>query len=310
MTARKRAVTVRFAGKGSTMGMMGNGVLLRLHRGKLAFSMVLLAVASLLLGFVGATSVRAVGAPEVAIAVAPKHSDRVGTAADTPAHYSWEVTCGSAVDCPDLQVSVALPEPLQLADPITQVPGREVGFDPNTREYTVKFQDSLGDGRIGLAAGALRTIELALVFPADAGVVDGQEFELGIRVNALGATEVRERAWLLAEVPPPVVDPAPADPSTPADPSAPADPSEPADPSTPADPSEPPDPNAPVLDEAPAVLAPQAAASDSEVSITKAANVTSVQPGQEFKYTITAGCSSLTTPCLGFNVTGYPAGRI
>lgn len=44
-------------------------------------------------------------------------------------------------------------------------------------------------------------------------------------------------------------------------------------------------------------------AADAEVSIRKETSRATVQPGQEFQYTLTAGCSSLTTPCLDMTVT-------
>ena len=46
-----------------------------------------------------------------------------------------------------------------------------------------------------------------------------------------------------------------------------------------------------------------AVAADAEISIRKEVSRTSIQPGQELQYTLTASCSSLTTPCLDMVVT-------
>ena len=277
------------------MGMLESGIFLHLHRGKLAVTVVMLAILSLLVGFVGATSARAQGTPVVTIDVANDHTDRVRVAADAPASFSWDVTCTADADCPDANVVINLPTPLTLADPIVQVPGRQVGFNANTRDYTVTFTEALTDGTTGLPAGTKQTLDLVLAFPADAGVADGTEFQLELRGNASGAAEVKEKAWLVADVPP-----LPADPSQTADPSQSADPSASATPTDPSEPAVPDSPDGAVTPETAAVVP---LGDDAEVSITKAANATSVQPGEEFKYTITAGCSSLTTPCLGFVVT-------
>ena len=259
------------------------------------------------------------------VGVVPGANASITVAPNSPGAVSWQVSCGEA-DCTDAVASVTLPWPLQAVLPDYPVPGRSETFDPTSGKHTVTFTETLADGSQGLPAGALRQVPLKVRFAGDAGVVDGQRWDLTMKVTSARSSEVQGYASVVATVPPPPPPPAPPAPPAP-EPAPPAvqDPvvvpppaagDATADPATEVPATDEATPPAPVAEPSEAGIGesgPEAPANPltpapvqalaATIGVTKTASRAEIRPGEEVGYTIVGSCSSLTEPCLNFTIT-------
>ena len=240
------------------------------------------------------------------VGVTPGANSSISLSPDSVGEVSWQVSCG-AQDCTDAEAAVVLPWPLQAVLPEYAVPGRTETFDPASGKHMVVFSETLADGSQGLPAGAVRELPMKVRYAPDAGVVDGQRWDLTLKVTSARSAEVQGYASVIATVPPPPSPPAEAVTPAPVAPEPPAtsDPGtttpEPAtEPTAPAEPGE----QGPSPDSSAApTQAPEVRPMSATIGVTKSASREEIRPGEEVGYTIVGSCSSLTEPCLNFTIT-------
>ncbi|TXH44399.1 MAG: hypothetical protein E6Q90_03975, partial [Actinobacteria bacterium] len=231
------------------MAVNGSGMTGSRHWHRWAAFAALVGVAALLLALLGAPLASASGTPQLDIAVAPLHSERVAVKAGEPAAYSWDVTCAGPANCPDAALEVEVPAPLTLVDPIVQTDGRQISWDEQKRTYKIAFtqpyheavpagpaepavgsagsaaepaasSDASGSAaaavepqtvnRQGLTAGAVQRVDLALALPESAAAGLIDGQEWQLRLRAItGDVEPVKADAWLVAVVPPPPPPSP-----------------------------------------------------------------------------------------------------
>lgn len=115
--------------------------------------------------------------------------------------YQLVASCSSLeVDCVDFTITDTLPEELEVSSLPTSNSRRQVTFDPDTRVLTVVYLTDLGDGQVGVPAGATQVLNVAMRLPAETPLLDGATITNEATVTSVGADPVNDDAVVTATI--------------------------------------------------------------------------------------------------------------